>query len=923
MKKLRKTQSKQTFDNMEERVNKSIAEETAVVILAAGKGTRMGREDQAKVCFAIDGVPAIQRIIEVFQRNRFEKLLVVVGQLSEQVMQAVGEVYGQAMYVFQSPQLGTGHAARVAAGALQSMGHTGPVLLTMGDKYIESEAVEMLVEGFIKQQADLALLTIPRSKSSLASSGRVFMDKTGQVMGIIERIDMGRQGLADELRSMLEAGKKVSGELIQKTIAKWIADSNKVAHAVPELLQLVRKNDKVSREQLEKILNLEKYRLRLGGQYYQARQIERQCNQFNPSLYLFRAEAFYRGVAMIDNNNAQNEYYLTDVVKHLGGITDEQGECKLRIRAIPATRAEVIQGFNSPDELLAIQDYVRRNKKASEDKTEAGLKVKCQLRKNQYCSVKAWMEKIEEGGNKIRKWLREIYGAHEELHEQKQKELLKVLKCYGKHFGFDEKVVIVRAPGRINLMGRHVDHRGGCNNFLALHRETIAVAGLREDDTVKAVNTEPRKFKPQQFSISELMGRFAWSDWWNFVNSEWVHTLLHASAGEWGNYIKAAMLRVQHKYQDLKIRGMNVAVSGNVPMAAGLSSSSTLVVATLRATIGLNSLELTSNQFIDLCGEGEWFVGSRGGAGDHAAITLGQRGKIAQVGYLPFRVEKIIEAPQDYQVIIADSHIKAAKSAAAKHQFNSKIAGYNLGLALLKQRCPEISNQLEHLRDLNPVRLGCDTSDIYRMLLKVPEKMTRKDFKHTLSGEYKEMIEVNFASHRDPGTYPVRGVLLFGAAECMRSSLGIDYLERGDIERFGQLMKISHDGDRVSRPGADGKYEPWQTEVSEVALSLLINDLNSEDPERVLRGQLYMQPGGYACSTEEIDRMVDIACGVKGVAGAQIAGAGLGGCIMILARKEAKEVVRRALIKDYYRPRNLTPSIINCVTVEGACLADF
>lgn len=66
--------------------------------------------------------------------------------------------------------------------------------------------------------------------------------------------------------------------------------------------------------------------------------------------------------------------------------------------------------------------------------------------------------------------------------------------------------------------------------------------------------------------------------------------------------------------------------------------------------------------------------------------------------------------------------------------------------------------------------------------------------------------------------------------------------------------------------------------------------------------------------------MVDIACSVPGVAGAQIAGAGLGGCIMILARKDAVATLRRALASQYYRPNDLTPDIINCVPVEGAGL---
>jgi N-acetylgalactosamine kinase len=546
-----------------------------------------------------------------------------------------------------------------------------------------------------------------------------------------------------------------------------------------------------------------------------------------------------------------------------------------------------------------------------------------QLKAAQYAPVRQWLAKLEAGRPPLKRWLRSVYGPHEDLHRQKCRDLAAVLECYGKRFGLDEKVCLVRAPGRVNLMGRHVDHRGGMANFLAIDRESVAVVGLRDDDQVVAVNTQPGKFKPVQFNITELIGRFAWSDWLNFVNSDWVRDMVYVSAGDWGNYIKAAMLRLQHRYQDVRVRGINMALSGNVPIAAGLSSSSTIVVATLQAAIALNNFDLTSQQFIDLCGEGEWFVGSRGGPGDHAAIYLGQRGKVAQVGYLPFRVERIIDAPADQQLVLANSHVKAAQSASARDQFNSRIASYNLGLALLKQRCPEIAGVVEHLRDLDPARLGCAISHVYRWLMRVPATMTRKAFREILSKEHRELIESNFATHADPQVYHPRGVLLYGVAEILRSRMCVDLLETGQIATFGQLMRISHDGDRVSRPGRDGKYEATDNDCSDEFLSRLIADLASEDPQRVLRAQFFMQPGKYACSTPEIDEMVDIACAVPGVAGAQLAGAGLGGCIMILAREEAVPQVRKALAARYYRPRGLDPAAIPCITAEGAGLAEF
>jgi len=908
---------------MEIQVSRKIAERAAVVILAAGKGTRMGREDRAKVCFEIDGIPAINRIIQTLKQKHFHKFLVVVGSMAEQVMETVGKEQPQVIFVYQRPQLGTGHAAKIAAGALQDMGHTAEVLVAMGDKYIEAEAVEMLVDGYIRQQTDMVILTTPRTRKTNVSYGRVLQDGRGQVIGIIEQLDIARQGMADELRERLAKGQTPSGATIRTIAKKYIVNPKKLSRAAEELVELGDKGNKISRGRLKQILEMEKYQLRLGDRTYTARQIENQCKQFNSNLFLFKAEAFYQGISLIDNNNAQGEYYLTDVVKHLGNITDAAGQRRFKIRAASASSGDLIQGFNSPDEILAIQDYVRRRKKTQAGAGESGAGLVPKLSKRQYGTVRQWIEKIEGDGPRFKSWLKGIYSSNEGIHTEKSQELQKVLKCYGKRFGYDQKVVIVRAPGRINLMGRHVDHRGGYNNVLALHRETIVVAGLRNDDNVIAISTEPKKFKAQYFNISELMGGFAWSDWVNFVNSEWVRNLLYSTAGQWGNYIKAAMLRLQHHYQDLKIRGLNIALYGSVPMAAGLSSSSTIVVAGLQAAIALNNLELTGQQFIDLCGEGEWFVGSRGGSGDHAAIYLGQRDKIAQVGYLPFHVARVTEAPKEYQIIIANSHIKAAKSAAAKHQFNSKIASYNLGLALLKLRCPQIAEIVEYVRDLNPERLGCATSEIYRLLLKVPQYMTRKDFSGSLTREQRQMLETNFATHKEPRFYQVRGVLLFGAAECLRSKICLDYLERGDIAGFGQLMKISHDGDRVAQKDGTGKYQPYQYDCSDTALNKLMVDLASEDPERVLQAQLYMQPGSYGCSTEEIDRMVDIACQSPGVAGAQIAGAGLGGCIMILAHNQAADALRHALIKEYYRPGGLPPAIINCTTVAGAGLAEF
>ena len=61
----------------------------------------------------------------------------------------------------------------------------------------------------------------------------------------------------------------------------------------------------------------------------------------------------------------------------------------------------------------------------------------------------------------------------------------------------------------------------------------------------------------------------------------------------------------------------NALTAGNIPIAAGLGSSSALVVASAEALVRINHLDFTPEEFITICGTAEWYVGTRGGFGDH------------------------------------------------------------------------------------------------------------------------------------------------------------------------------------------------------------------------------------------------------------------------------------------------------------------
>jgi galactokinase len=116
----------------------------------------------------------------------------------------------------------------------------------------------------------------------------------------------------------------------------------------------------------------------------------------------------------------------------------------------------------------------------------------------------------------------------------------------------------------------------------------------------------------------------------------------------------------------------------------------------------------------------------------------------------------------------------------------------------------------------------------------------------------------------------------------------------------------------VSRLDAAGRRQPVPLDVPDAELDRLIAACERGE------SRLMMVPGSYACSTPELDSMVDIALGVEGVVGAQLAGAGLGGCIMVLCRNEATERLREAMIRGYYAPAGREPQVEPCVPVEGS-----
>ncbi|MGQ9660866.1 MAG: NTP transferase domain-containing protein [Kiritimatiellia bacterium] len=891
------------------------------IILAGGKGTRMQSATCHKVCFPIAGKPAINRAIEVYNACGIQNHVIVVGALAGQVIETVGREFSNVVFAYQSDQLGTANATAVGLRAIETFaGPQEAVLVVPGDRLIEPEVIEQLFNVFYSEECDLALLAIPRNKSS----GRLVPDQNGALLAIVEVPDIRQRSAFLALREQILRGTVASRDEARTIVEKQFAGDGPVP--APEKFstafgplwdQLTAESGPVS-DLLnwipESLTYFEFYRTGEKPLRLSPSQVD-EAQWVNVSVYLIKAGTLRRILSQLNRDNAQKEEYLTDMV-HLLVRERRIRTDPPRIRFVTVKDLTDVLGYNNPAELLEVETIFEAKRR------KAALPTLVPSR--WYCPIRAWLDAFgdaKSGSNEVESQLleelRTVYGTDREFLAERIAAYRALLRYSATVLGPEEPVFLVRSPGRLNVMGRHIDHQGGHCNLMTIGMETLIAVHPRTDDRIRLINLDKEKNGDREFRIGRMLEELPWDDWLSLVNSEKVANLVKVTGGDWSQYIRAAVLRLQKKFTNRRLIGMDLVASGNIPPAAGLSSSSSLVVGAAEATIAVNQLNVFPAQFVDLCGEGEWFVGTRGGSADHAAVKLGQRGKVIKVVFFEFAVQAMEFFPKNYVMVVCDSGIRAHKTVNARDQFNHRVACYRLGLRLIRRQHPQFAPLLHHLRDVNVRNLRVPLATIYRILLRLPEAVTREEIQALLPGEELGPI---FATHQPPedGLYPLRGVVLFGLAECERARRYTDILRRGQIDVIGRLMNISHDGDRVMKFGPDGKGEPFRALTSNHYLLNLLEDLESGDPERVQRAQLEEQPGSYHCSIPAIDQMVDIALRSEGVQGAQLAGAGLGGCMMVLVHRDAVRSLIENMKRCYYEPNRIAPTILVCTPIAGA-----
>ncbi len=504
-------------------------------------------------------------------------------------------------------------------------------------------------------------------------------------------------------------------------------------------------------------------------------------------------------------------------------------------------------------------------------------------------------------------FLKKDYGIDYFNFEFKRKSILNLLNLHKRKFGNDN-IIIVRAPGRINLMGRHIDHQGGNVNLIAIDKEIFITASLRDDLKIIAYNIDQALFGKTFLNFSKLNSEIQ-GEWIEVINNKNFLKRFRSLKGNWDNYIKASYLRLINLYGNDKIFGANICVSGNILIAAGLSSSSALIVGIFLALSKLNKIKFKDEEIINLCAEAEWFVGTRGGSADHVAIKLARNDQIAHVKLFNLEILEWLRFPQNCELLICNTNIIAHKSGNKRDLFNEKVLAYEIGLNLIKKKYPQYTNRIKYLRDINPENLGIKSEEIYKILLEIPEYINYDNLSKFL-GNYSELLKNKYQFITIPKKIPIRKVIGYGVSECERSKNFSKFIKSGDLKQIGRFMSISHNGDRIIKYNSKLEETFYNNEVTDDLLYDIIQK----------KLDLSQISGGYGCSIPEIDFIVDLSVKSDGVYGAQLSGAGLGGCVMILIKKGYSEIIIKLIKEKYKKKFGEECSIDLCKPVKGSSL---
>lgn len=317
---------------------------------------------------------------------------------------------------------------------------------------------------------------------------------------------------------------------------------------------------------------------------------------------------------------------------------------------------------------------------------------------------------------------------------------------------------------------------------------------------------------------------------------------------------------------------MMVLVSGNIPPASGLSSSSALVSSALLAVSYANQLPLDKQQLATKAAKCERFIGTCGGGMDQAIAFLAEKNTAQYIQWNPLQ-STTIHLPKQAVFVIANSLTEANK--AATSDFNQRVIECRLGCRMMAKKAAlnwkemekfaELQKTLHYtLEEMEALAKDCISKDSYS------RNELLKDFGITEEELNEKLLTPNT---RTMQVFYIRQRAIHVFQEAQRVEQFRLAAEKDDLEEMARLMRASH------------------RSLAEL----------------------------YECSHKNLDELVDLADGL-GKVGARLTGAGWGGCIIALCGSKDKcEELIYELKSEYYSklPQTQGQALDNVVFISS------
>lgn len=221
-------------------------------------------------------------------------------------------------------------------------------------------------------------------------------------------------------------------------------------------------------------------------------------------------------------------------------------------------------------------------------------------------------------------------------------------------------------PGRIEMLGKHTDYCGGRSIVCAIERGFHAEIEARSDSIILLENLDLGE--RVSIDLRDLSDR----------------------PGHWTNYVVEVVRRLNENFPDSLRKGAIIRFHSDLPKAAGLSSSSALMIMVFAALDLVNEIRASARyqdnihddvnlaEYLGCIENGQSFrglagsagVGTFGGSQDHAAILLGKSDKLSGFSFSPLRHNADFPFPDTHLFIVASSGVTAEKTGSARESYN-------------------------------------------------------------------------------------------------------------------------------------------------------------------------------------------------------------------------------------------------------------